>query len=277
MSGIKRGIKKVFRGVKKVVKKIAKPALIIGATFLTAGLATGGFTGFTNLMAAASKGGAKTIGSFFSAVGKTIGAGAQAIGGSLGIGSGVSPGLAGQMGIAPQTTLFSGTAAQALGFEGPAASVISGPSTQSLASLGGSAASGYSSASAIPGLSPLSNAAFAEVTKQAAGGGFLGTITNAFNNMSPIGQMMIGQGIMGGISSYAQGREARRQERREEARGIFGVSMGGEVGATPEEFEEVGRRYAMYNPNLTGDRRRRDEDEEESGGDSYMPRRPLLG
>jgi len=277
MSGIKRGIKKVFRGVKKVVKKIAKPALIIGATFLTSGLVVGGFDGFTSLMAAAKDGGAKTIGSFFSAVGKTIGAGAQALGGSLGLTQGLSPEMAeamGDKGLAG-AGLFSGSFAQnVLGLEGP--QTISGEiSSRNLAGLGGSATSGYKS-SAMAGLSPYSNETFAKIASQAGRGGFFGTITNAFNNMSPVGQMMIAQGVMGSISSYAQARELRRQERREDARGVFGVSMGGEVGATPEEFAEVGRRYAMYNPQATGYGRRRDE-EEESGGESYMPRRPLLG
>lgn len=77
MSSIKRGVKKVFRGAKRVVKKIAKPALIAGAIYLTAGLATGGF--------AAAPAGSGLPG-FFKSVGTTFSNGVSAVHGALGIG-----------------------------------------------------------------------------------------------------------------------------------------------------------------------------------------------
>jgi len=87
MSGIKKAVKKVFRGAKRVLKKVAKPALILGATFFVSGLAVGKFEGFSNIM-----GGDPS--NIFKAVGKTIGLGAQAIGGMLNITEGVSPAMA---------------------------------------------------------------------------------------------------------------------------------------------------------------------------------------
>lgn len=75
MSSIKRGVRKVFRGAKRVVRKIAKPALAVGAIYLTAGLATGAFS-------AAQIG--SSIGGFFKSVGATISNGASAIAGAFG-------------------------------------------------------------------------------------------------------------------------------------------------------------------------------------------------
>ena len=81
MSSIKRGVKKVFRGAKRVVRKIAKPALIVGAIYLTAGLATG----FAPVAAGSGLPG------FLSSVGTTIGNGAKALGGALGFGGAAAP------------------------------------------------------------------------------------------------------------------------------------------------------------------------------------------
>ena len=75
MSSIKRGVRKVFRGAKRVVRKIAKPALIAGAIYMTAGLATGAFT-----TAQIGSG----IGGFFKSVGATISNGTSAIAGAFG-------------------------------------------------------------------------------------------------------------------------------------------------------------------------------------------------
>lgn len=107
MSGIKKAVKKVFRGAKRVLKKVAKPALILGATFFVSGLATGGFKGFSNLMQSNSN--------IFKSVGETIAAGAQAIGGMLG-GEGLSQNLADKMGVSAGTTPFTGAFGTALGF-----------------------------------------------------------------------------------------------------------------------------------------------------------------
>lgn len=41
MSGLVKGVKKVFKKVSKVVKKIAVPLLVVGAVVFTAGAALG--------------------------------------------------------------------------------------------------------------------------------------------------------------------------------------------------------------------------------------------
>lgn len=247
---IGRGIKKVFRGVKKVVKKIAKPALIATAIFFTAGLAAGGFAAF----------GATTGLSFLGAVGQTTVAGVQAIAGSLGIGSGIAG--------TGMTSAFAGTAtkgaklstgilAQGLGLSaGPAglqalqatpagAGVLkagSAPafpgatevSRSSLSALGGSAASGYSAGAANSAL---------KVTSK----GIFGKLGSAFAGLGDLGQLAVIQGVMGGIGSVMQGKEMRRQEKRADEVGMFGVPMKGDPAYSSEQIAEIFSQY-RFNP-----------------------------
>jgi hypothetical protein len=119
MSSIKRGVKKVFRGAKKVVKKIAKPALIAGAIYLTAGLATGGF---------ASMQAGSGIGGFFKSVGTTLSNGVQAVNGALGIGqAGAMKAEAGRvLGLAHSSIPFSGAAGAASTSGGGVFSAVGG-------------------------------------------------------------------------------------------------------------------------------------------------------
>lgn len=86
MSFVKKAFKAVFKVVKKVGKfvkrawnnKWVRTALLVGATFFTAGVAAGG--GWANFWSAATKGG---VGNFFSTVGSTIAEGFSTITGSL--------------------------------------------------------------------------------------------------------------------------------------------------------------------------------------------------
>jgi len=296
---IGRGIKKVFKGVKKVVKKIAKPALIIGATLMTAGLATGGFAAFQ---------GVNTAMGFLKAAGQTIVAGGQAIAGSLGIGSGIT-GTGFTAPFAGATTqgatLGTGVLAQNLGLSaGPAglqalqatpagAGVLkagSAPafpgatevSSSSLSSLGGSAASGYSAG--------VGNSALKAGSK-----GLFGKLGSAFAGLGDLGQLAVIQGVMGGISSYMQGKEARRQEKRADEVGMFGVPMRGEPAYSSEQLAEIFSEFRLnpvggsYTPPPIPDRasgpapRRPRKDQEEptkTGGkgllaqeDEYQPQR----
>lgn len=242
MSAIAKGVKKVFKGVKKVVKKIAKPVLIGGAIFFTAGIAAGGFAAF----------GASSGLSFFGAVGQTMAAGAQAVAGSLGIGSGIAgTGVTSAFaGTAAQgATLGTGVLAQTLGLSaGPAAAAsgtaqagagvlksglapaLPGEVTKaSLANLGGSAASGYAAGTGGSAL--------------ATSGGVLGKVGGALKGMagSNVGQLMLAQGIMGGIQSYAQSEEAKKDRKRFMKSGVFGVARGEKYGQAfgPADIEQA--------------------------------------
>lgn len=181
MSGIKKAVKKVFRGAKKVLKKVAKPALILGATFFVSGLAVGKFEGFSNIM-----GGDPS--NIFKAVGKTIGLGAQAIGGMLGITEGVSESMA-----------------KAYGDESLKGSMLFenllGPKTPTTGDL-------------------------KDIDPDKVRGGILGKISG----MSDMAQYAMVNGVMTGLSSWAQSEEAKKERRRERRRGIFGVPIGEEFG-----------------------------------------------
>ena len=220
MSRLKNGIRKVFRGAKNVVKKVWKPALIVGATLLTGGLAAGGFAAFS---------GASGIGGFMGAVGSTMAAGAQAIAGSLGIGAGIS-GAAGSSTAAfgaaglSGATLGTGALAQGLG----------------LATMTAGQASLANTMLAKPG-GILSSAMGAGGTAAAAStGGFLGTAMSALKGMagSNVGQLAIAQGIMGGIQSYAAARETRRQEKRHDSEYVWGAQRrGGDGSNAIDDFQ----------------------------------------
>lgn len=268
MSGIKRGVKKVFRGVKKVIKKVAKPALIIGGTLLTAGLVTGGFAAFK---------GVTTMGGFFKATGQTLLLGGQSIAGSLGLTDGVTQELANDIGLPnlKGADLFSGTAAQALGLEGPsnilagrgplsneAFAAATNVSRDTLSGLGGYAASGYS-------------------TAKKASGGLFRKVASAFGGLSDMGQYAVINGIMGGIGGMMEERELRRQERREDRLGVFGTPRRGEGGYTPEQIAQMFEPYRLktpeeflspYQSQLAGT-----EETTLPKNRMPMPRQPLLG
>lgn len=218
---IGRGFKKVFRGVKKVIKKVAKPALIIGAVLMTAGLVTGGFAAFT-----AASG---PLG-FLKAAGQTMLAGGQSIAGSLGIGGGLSGSLVAEGGAfagMEGATLGSGVLAQSLGFS-------SGPTADAL----------------TRGAEKLGPGPFSTETLKEAGAtkGVFSKLGSAFAGLGDLGQYAIIQGTLGGISSVMQGKAMRRQERREDAVGGFGTPSRGEGGYTPEQIAQIFSGFELKTP-----------------------------
>lgn len=215
---IGRGIKKVFRGAKKVVKKVAKPALIIGAVLMTAGLATGGFAAFS-----AASG---PLG-FLKAAGQTMLAGGQSIAGSLGIGSGLSGSLVAEGGAfagMEGATLGSGVLSQSLGLS-------SGPTTDAL----------------TRGAERLGPGPFSTETLKEAGAakGIFGKLGSSFAGLGDLGQYAIIQGTLGGISSVMQGKEMRRQEKRADEVGMFGVPMKGDPAYSSEQLAEIFSQYRL--------------------------------
>lgn len=194
MSSVKRIGRKVFRstvgGLVASTRKLRKPALIIGATFLTAGLVSGGF----------AMGSAGGIGGFFQGVGQTLSQGGQAISGALGFGGAATGGastvsLAGGSGATSMLSQQAGIL-QSMGVPSSIASATTGAATAARAT------------------------------------GFLGTVGNALRSMgsSTVGQLAIAQGIMGGIQSFAQARETRRQERRHDEGVVWGAQRRGGEG-----------------------------------------------
>jgi len=117
MSSIKRGVRKVFRGAKRVVRKIAKPALVVGAIYLTAGLATG----FAPMAAGSGLPG------FLSSVGTTIGNGAKALGGALGFGGATAPAVgAGNLPASLQAATYASAATPAATAAAQSSGILSG-------------------------------------------------------------------------------------------------------------------------------------------------------
>lgn len=92
-------------------------------------------------------------------------------------------------------------------------------------------------------------------------GGFLSGVTKALGSFvsTDVGKMIVAQGVMNGIQSYAAGREARRQERRYDESAVFGVrrrGSGGEGGMQPSDYQLTGIEGAgpppsaeQYDPN----------------------------
>lgn len=255
MSKIAKGVKKVFKGAKKFVKKIAKPVLIGAAIFFTAGIAAGGFAAFS---------GVSSLGGFFGAVGNTIGVGFQATMGSLGLSQGVSASMASASGVQAGTTLGTGTFAQALGLS-------AGPNTTAAVKAGMEATAGQGAGvlsknalieagtqgSNVLGLGKTVGAGAGVTSKSlaalggptatggagAGSGGLLSTLGGAFKGMASTntGQLMLAQGIMGGIQSYAQSEEAKKDRKRFMKSGVFGVARGEKYGQAfgPADIEQA--------------------------------------
>lgn len=217
MSGVWKGVKKVFKKAVDVVKKYWKPIVAVALGVFTAGVATAGFAAF---------GGVNTVGGFMAAAGKTMAIGAQATMGSLGLTQGVTAGTAsGVSGLSAGTTLGTGKWATAvkgaLGSSGGGGAAEGGLAyTDKLAAASGGGSSVPAGGSAF--LSKMGGALK----------GFAGTDT---------GKLMIAQGIMGGISNYMEAKEARRQERRHDEETIWGAQRrGGEGGSGLLDMPEFG-------------------------------------
>ena len=94
---------------------------------------------------------------------------------------------------------------------------------------GGAQAAGTSS---MVGLGPLSNEAYAAATATQGRKGFLGNVLGAIGNFASTdtGKMVIAQGIMSGIQSYAAARQADQERKRFNKESVFGVQRQGSGG-----------------------------------------------
>lgn len=156
MSGVVKGIKKIFRKVVEVVKKIAVPLAIAIAAYFTAGVALS-FFGPTAGFAASMPGFAG--GGF---IGTGLGAGATAgtgifsqAAGALGLGSGLAQGalakgteLAAVEAAVGTKAAMAGMAANTL----PAGAVTGGATTSMAAGGGVAVTGGTTAASSLPGM-----------------------------------------------------------------------------------------------------------------------------
>lgn len=221
MSGVWKGVKKVFKKAVKVVKKYWKPIVAVALGVFTAGIATAGFAAFS---------GVSSVGGFMAAAGKTMAIGAQATMGSLGITQGVTAGTAsGVSGLSAGTTLGTGKWATAV--------------KGAIGSGGGSSAA--TSAKGVSGIpQAVQGAQAASSASQAAqGSSFLAKMGGSLKSFAgtDTGKLMIAQGIMGGISNYMESKEARRQERRHDEETIWGAQRrGGEGGSGLLDMPEFG-------------------------------------
>lgn len=238
MSGVLKGIKKVFRKVAKVVKKIGLPLLAIGAVVLTGGAALGVLpalgtslgslglgTALTGVLTTAAKGAAfgalgglitgknpiksatsgLLTGALFGGAGQLLGGASSA---AASAGGGLTPAAAGgAIPIDPSgvVTLGSGAAPQALT---ASSQLFGGASSGFGGGLGGAA-------SAIaPTVSTAIPSAF--VAAQSGGGG-LGGIGGWLSRNPVVGGQLI-QGLGGGLMANDQAKERRREEERRYAR-----------------------------------------------------------
>lgn len=197
MSGVIKGVKKVFKKVVKGVKKIFKSKVfrviaIAAATFFTAGVATAGF--------------GSVMGSFgtngvLATIGKTIGVGFQAVAGSLGLGSGVSASMGSALGVAPGTTLGSGALATSI---------------KGMFGAGGATTAATKAAGDTIMASGMESAA-------AGSGGILGGLVKGAGKFlaTPGGMMLAGNMIQGYAANKAKEDAWKRMS-------YFGISNGGE-------------------------------------------------
>ncbi|QUT04065.1 hypothetical protein KFK14_13000 [Sphingobium phenoxybenzoativorans] len=227
MSGLLKGIGKIFKKVVRVVKKIALPALAIGAVVLTGGAAIGALpalsstigslglsTGLTSVLTTAAQG--ATMGALTSAVtGGNIIKGATTgliAGGALGgISQAIKPatGLAGAGG--------GGGTAPVIGASKDAAML--GQAGSTLGSTAAATGGGLVPAAAAPGLVSTAPAA--------GGGGLMG-----FMNQNPLVASQMLQGLGGGLMAGEQAKEERRTLKR------LGENYSGYSGLVPEGASE---------------------------------------
>lgn len=204
MSGLLKGVKKIFKKVGKVLKKIALPALAIGAVVLTGGAALGVLpsigalgsslglsAGLTGVLSSAAS--AATMGAVTSAVtGGNIIKGATTglvVGGALGAAGGL-----GQK-VASAGTTASGGGGSMTGFMSPAEKFVSG--------------AGGGGAGTVAAAAPAAVAA--------NGGGGLGSGILSFLNNNPVVGGSLVQGIGSGMIASGQAKAQRKAEEREAA------------------------------------------------------------
>lgn len=205
MSFVKKAVKKVFRAVKKVgsffkralKNKWVQTALLVGASFFTAGLAAGGgWAAFSSSMSAATAAGSSSIGAFFSTVGSTIATGFSSVMSSVG-----------SLFKAGGTSTIGGTAGTG------AASLI--PSTSQITA----AINTTISAARLANASTL--------TKVATGFGNLLTSNS-------VGGTALRGAIVGGIQMYSKNKELEMEEEYRRSRTVWGgPAFGGSSEPSP--------------------------------------------
>ena len=214
MSGVLKGIGKVFKKVAKVVKKVALPALAIGAVVLTGGAALGVLPSITSVAGSLGLSPALTgiLGSAaksatFGAVGSLLTGGNPLKGATAGFITGGVLGGLGQMAAgrtaAPTTT--GGTPAPAAT---PAGQTVTLPSTGETITIGGGEAS-------APVSTPVATGG--GMGSAAAAGGGVGTALS-FLERNPILTGTLVQGIGSGLMASSQYKAQRKAEDRELAR-----------------------------------------------------------
>lgn len=261
MSGIIKGIGKVFKKIVKVVKKVALPALAIGAAIVTGGAALGIMPGLASL------GGSIGLSAGLTSVLSTAGTGAL-LGGGMSLLTGGNPikgmtagfiggaavgGLGQVLQPAAQGATQAATSAGniATGFDTPitasnwqsaigggAAQGGGGAASQGVqglgTSLGTTAANTASSVAAgsmapitpVSGVGAVGATAAPAVTQTVTQGG--GGLLGAFNRMNPYVQASLIQGLGSGLSSAAASKDMRRAER--------------------ERYERLAANYEGYEP-----------------------------
>ena len=224
MSGIIKGIGKVFKKVVKVVKKVAIPALAIGAVVLTGGAALGVLPSIGALGSSLGLSSALTGILSSAATGATIGAGGALLtGGNIvkGATTGfITGGAVGGIGAA----MGGGTAATAAGAASPGGALSttpvdlasSGMSVSGLRSAAGIGAQAASSPFAAPALSgglslPAAATSLAPGAIPATAGNGLSRVFGALER-NPLLAAGVVQGIGAGLSASAQAKDARRRD-----------------------------------------------------------------
>lgn len=175
MSGVVRGVKKVFRKVAKVVKKVAKPLLIAAAVYFTAGLALSAFPATAAFASAlpgfAGAGGAGT--GIFTKVAAKFGMGSLGKAGGL-VGGAISKGtsvaaLQGA-GIGAKAIVAGTTKGIASGAITSAVPVAAGASVASGLGAAGAGAGAGAAAGAKVGMSLSEKLLLASTASNAVGG-----------------------------------------------------------------------------------------------------------
>jgi len=213
MSGLVKGVKKVFKAVGSAVKKIVKSPIfkavaIAAAVYFTGGLAMGAMGSTFAASLPGISGAAEALGITAGAFGEAATVGATALGGAVAEGA---------------ATLADGAAPELLGFAGEqvasggAAAVnaldVAAPST-SLASSGGGGGAG---AFGVSGADAGNAGAFA-----ASKGGALNAASGAWNGMSQGAQKMVLEGLKEGGMTIAKGlfqKQALDQQEKEYQQG----------------------------------------------------------
>lgn len=206
MSGLLKGVGKIFKKVVRVVKKIALPALAIGAVVLTGGAALGIMPALSTSIASLGLSPALSGVLVSAAKGATMGfVTSAATGGNPLKGATTGLMLGGALGAVSQVAK---PATAALGAGSSGASSAAGAATDAAVSLPGTGATislPNVGASQIAGVAAPAAATAATTATTAGGGGLL-----SFLNQNPILAGQVLQGVGGGLMAKAQAGEERK-------------------------------------------------------------------